>query len=70
MRKFKSSQNAHERLMFKHLNCIANQKGSYDEHFVKFNYHSRCIQEQEKNHKLLSEKDKKRIYDNVVIEFY
>lgn len=70
--KLNRSQKAHERLMNYHLDKTNSFRtgADYDKHFVKMQYHSRCLHEQSIRKCVLSDAHKKFIYNDVIRTLY
>ena len=69
--KLNRSQKAHERLMNYHLKKTnLSESRDYDKHFVKMQYHSRCLHEQSIRKCVLSDAHKKFIYNDVIRTLY
>ena len=64
--KFKRSQLAHRRLNQYHKN----RSNGNNHHFVKMNYHLKVMMKQSMEKRVLSEKEKRNIYNNVISTFF
>ena len=64
------SQRAHRRLAKKNKDLQVKDKANYDKYFIKGSYHSKVANLQEKEKRLLSREEKKKVYNNVISTFY
>ena len=64
------SQKAHKRLKKKFDKLSKTDTSNYDKYFIKYSYHTKCFNIQEKTGHLLTPVEKKNIYNQVIDFFY
>ena len=70
MKNLRLSLKAHRRLAKKNKELQVKDKANYDKYFIKGSYHSKVANLQEKQNRVLSRKEKEKVYSDVVSTFY
>ena len=69
--RFARSQKAHSRLHRKHSSITKTASGNkYDTAFIRSNYHFAVLNAQKKKNRVLSDSEKKKIYNDIILTFY
>lgn len=66
---FTLSNKAHSRCLEK-ARREKNIPGKYDEAFIKENYHFNVMHQQKKSKRVLTDEEKKKVYNDVICTFY
>ena len=70
MKNLRLSLKAHRRLAQKNKDLQVQDKANYDRYFIKGSYHSKVANLQEKEKRVLSRKEKEKVYSDVISTFY